>query len=203
MSSSSRPPPPAPTLPPTRAVDADAVRLLAAVHESVGALAGKLDRIEADVHALRSTDGKHDEEIADQKAQLDGLRSLLRKAADEQREKIQHASEADLKHESDMAAAITHVARLEQRLDSIESEQKAARKQASNQTEALGAVVEELGVANRVELGEVKKGDEQKEPPLQSLPAVARRSRSTLAASVLGVVLLILQIILQALQQRH
>jgi chromosome segregation ATPase len=201
--SSSRPPPPAPQLPPTRAVDADAVRLLASVHEVVKKLDEKIDRIETDVHALRSTDSEHDAAIADAKTQLEGLRTLLRKAADENNEKIRHVSEADLEQQSTMAAAITHVTLLEKELAAIKAEQTAARKAATNQTEAIGAMAEELGVANRVELGTVKEGEEQKEPPLQSIPAVARRSRSTLAASVLGVVLLILQIVLQALQQRH
>jgi chromosome segregation ATPase len=201
---------------PTQEFDNDIVKLLASIKEDIAvsrkesqdgraSLVARLDHLDKCVDAL-------EEELRKEKAfthdtikyeyerlgrkissQDDEIRRLKR--LDDQRDStITHVSETSLEHDATLGLAIGHIGKLEERLGHVETKQ-------DKSNEAVGAIVEELGIEGKVQLGKTL-------PPgvktqTSSLSKISKENKGGLAATIAAIILLIVQIIMKFLEGHH
>lgn len=127
------------------------------------------------------------------------LRSKIREEVEGHRADRQHISNLDLEHEAAMGAAIAHVSRLEQELADMREQMAQAHRERGRQSEALGAIVDELGIHDRVQLGKTVPPGTDK--PKSALTKMSRAQKGGIVASVATGVVVVVQLVLEVLHR--
>lgn len=199
----------------TKEVDGDVIKLLAGIKEDIAVsrkesqegrkqLADRLDHLDECVDGLKAElrkekaftheTVKHEYERLGRKieAQDEEIKNL-RRVGETDRNKIVHVSETSLEHEANLGMAIGHIGKLEERLGHVEDKQ-------DKSNEAVGAIVEELGIEGKVQLGRTLPPGVHRTP---ALVKISRENKSGLAATIAATMLIIVQIVWKLIEGGH
>lgn len=145
----------------------------------VESLKKAIEEIRVDGHRVDGVVQEHGAEIANLKNQLLSLSTQvgqLRTEMLEDRSAFRRAfAESTEARKSEMQAIENHMRLLEGALNTSNERGERRDSEMAKVAEAVGAVVEELGIAHRVELGRTSKGDPA---PIPKLEAVDKRSKN-------------------------
>lgn len=130
---------------------------------------------------------KLERDLKDSNANRELLRNELRRVRERAEDTRRSVSETELENAANMGHAIAHISTLEGSI--------------RKQEEAIGAIVNELGIADKVQLGDtIPPGAKKKMPALSKL---SKENKGTLTASVFTTIGIVIQILWKLLEHHR
>jgi chromosome segregation ATPase len=169
-------------------------RLIDNVQKSVDAgnveTRARLEKIETSIGDLKKVDASLGDRVSEVHQDLVALRSRVERLEDDRNTDRRTRDEDRDARDKEREAIITHVARLESHVSTLEAAVGETKAEVAKTNEGVGAIVNELGLEDRVALGrEVKPGEPQPQRALQRLDDRAKRSTIVQALIAIGIIL--------------